>query len=304
MTKIHRREILAGAALVAGVAAVTGAIPADATVANVTDVKLPEPAYDDGALTAIYGGRMAATDPWLAKCNALQAEVAARTGSMTLEEALPDVVRVDEGAVYPLFDLLPDEGKGKGVPLLADRVSDWAVDYVLDHGREPAYVNLTRAAFKRGSRLLDIKWADSLDTGVRFTMHGIPVRVPGSKLDAAFVLEASPDTGRAVAPFRVAAAPEGAKVFDVDADGDIDTWLFIDYVNDEVLDGREVTHVYMTRAAYKQTVRDNMIDYVPDEEGHFTVPVFLGRRISVIVGHDRPGLTCLIRQFEDTVSSQ
>lgn len=258
MTKIRRREVLAGAALVAGVAAVTGAIPADATVANVTDVKLPEPAYDDGALTAIYGGaepsqRMVATNPWLAKYIAEQ----------------------------PTFDAI-DSKRGCD---MREVLSDWVVDHTLDHGVEPPYVNLTRAAFKQLARNHDVDWNEPLDTGVRATFQGVPIRVPGSKLD--INPDASPVAARTDVPFRVAAAPAGAFVLDID---DEDTYVdrFVEHTTDESLDGREVDMVYMTRATYKQAVRDNMIDYVPDKTccgGHIMVPVFLGRRISVIVGY-------------------
>jgi hypothetical protein len=203
-----------------------------------------------------------------------------------LGEALAVHLGQDHDALfYPTFDAVTRADERVSARAMRDVLSDWVVDHALDYGREPPFVNLTRAAFKQLAHNNDVDWYQPLDYGVRATFQGIPIRVPGSKLNVS--PDASPVAGRVPAPYSVAVLDVPAGAFVLEAHEDM-AYHFIDHVTDESLDGREVDTVYMTRAAYKQAHRDNMVDFIPDENGHINIPVYLGRRISVVV--DRQNL--------------
>jgi len=66
---------------------------------------------------------------------------------------------------------------------------------------------------------------------------------------------------------------------------------FIDFVIDvEYHTGHEVTDVNFTLAAFKQAMVRNLIDYIADDKGRITVPVFLGRRVHVVGAHPKSTL--------------
>ena len=50
----------------------------------------------------------------------------------------------------------------------------------------------------------------------------------------------------------------------------------------------DVTAVFMHSIVYSKAQKNNLIDFIPDAEGHINIPVFLGRRVIVDDGMPNP----------------
>jgi hypothetical protein len=74
----------------------------------------------------------------------------------------------------------------------------------------------------------------------------------------------------------------GAGVTDFNAEAFIDTCTLLGDA------AEDVTAVFMHSIVYSKAQKNNLIDFIPDAEGHINIPVFLGRRVIVDDGMPNP----------------
>jgi len=80
----------------------------------------------------------------------------------------------------------------------------------------------------------------------------------------------------------IAASAYAAGVTDFQAESFIDTATLLGDA------AEDVTAVFMHSIVYSKAQKNNLIDFIPDAEGHINIPVFLGRRVIVDDGMPNP----------------
>ena len=80
----------------------------------------------------------------------------------------------------------------------------------------------------------------------------------------------------------IAASAYSAGVTDFQAESFIDTATLLGDA------AEDVTAVFMHSIVYSKAQKNNLIDFIPDAEGHINIPVFLGRRVIVDDGMPNP----------------
>ena len=80
----------------------------------------------------------------------------------------------------------------------------------------------------------------------------------------------------------IAASAYSAGVTDFQAESFIDTATLLGDA------AEDVTAVFMHSIVYSKVQKNNLIDFIPDAEGHIKIPVFLGRRVIVDDGMPNP----------------
>jgi hypothetical protein len=80
----------------------------------------------------------------------------------------------------------------------------------------------------------------------------------------------------------IAGTAFSAGVTDFNAEAFIDTCTLLGDA------AEDVTAVFMHSIVYSKAQKNNLIDFIPDAEGHINIPVFLGRRVIVDDGMPNP----------------
>ena len=80
----------------------------------------------------------------------------------------------------------------------------------------------------------------------------------------------------------IAASAYSAGVTDFQAESFIDTATLLGDA------AEDVTAVFMHSIVYSKAQKNNLIDFIPDAEGHIKIPVFLGRRVIIDDGMPNP----------------
>lgn len=183
---------------------------------------------------------------------------------------LPRSLFAQQPSAAPVFDASED---------MYDRISDWISDCEIDTGRSPKRLLLTRAGYKQAMRSNYVEWFYNYGKMERDipVLFGVVVDVPGTRLSEALAKHpALPETHKQ-GPISEA-APPGVPVFDAHEDmaGHVIEWCA-----DQSFDGERPDRVYLTRHGYAYANRQNLIDWVPDVEGHMVIPLLLGMRVYI-----------------------
>lgn len=80
----------------------------------------------------------------------------------------------------------------------------------------------------------------------------------------------------------IAASAYSAGVTDFQAESFVDTATLLGDASEDV------TAVFMHSIVYAKAQKNNLIDFIPDAEGHINIPVYLGRRVIVDDGMPNP----------------
>jgi hypothetical protein len=191
------------------------------------------------------------------------------------------IAAITAAVALPAFAVVPTSSTVFDVHTdLSGQISDWLIDFQLEHGYWPAHLNLTRAAYKYAARNNLIDYLPGADGKFMPTFFGVNIDVPGTQLSVALAKTEWPYQAFKPSGLKTGTPPLGTPIFDQSHDL---VEHVIDWFSDQSFDGNEPSCIYFTRHAYAQAQRDNLIDFMPDEEGHHTIPTFLGRGVVIVI---------------------